>query len=285
VPARWLAAHPIGGFVALVFFVSYLTGVPALISAQWLISPDAPLLRSYGSRALVVYGPALAALGMAAIRRQDGGAAALAGELIPRGNALLLAVAIAVAGAAVGGAALLASGIAGSDLLAAFRGHPGLVAAHWLLQIGVVAIGEELGWRGWLLPELGARTTRLRATLGTAAIWTLWHGPLLFRDALTVTAFVLGTFGLSVLFAWLRWRASTGLFAVVIAHASVNAPFFFWEQVSPETASSRTATAWVLAEAIYFLAAAVLLLATWQWWMQHPASTAAKKPNQACRSA
>jgi membrane protease YdiL (CAAX protease family) len=258
--------------VALAFALSYLVGVPALITAQWLLPPDAPLLRTYGSRALVVYGPAVAALAMAAITRRHRGPAMLLNELVPRDNAALLSVAISVAGIAVGGAALLASGIGASELLAAFRAHPALLAAHWLLQVVVVAVGEEVGWRGWLLPELGVRTTRLRATLGTAAIWTLWHGPLLLGDPLTLTAFIAGTFGLSVLFAWLRWRVRSGLFAVVIAHASVNAPFFFWEQVSPETAARRASTAWALAEATYFVAAAVLLLATWQWWTQHPAA-------------
>ena len=118
-------------------------------------------------------------------------------------------------------------------------------------------------------PNSAYRTTRLQATLGTAVIWTLWHGPLLLGAPLTVTAFIAGTFGLSVLFAWLRWRVPSGLFVVVIAHASVNAPFFFWEQVSPETAL-RASTAWALAEATYFVAGAVLLPATWQWWTQHP---------------
>jgi len=102
----------------------------------------------------------------------------------------------------------------------------------------------------------------------------LWHGPLLFGSALAVAAFVLGTFGLSVLFAWLRWRTSSGLFAVIIAHASVNAPFFFWEHASPETEASHTTTAWALAEVTYFVAAAVLLPATWQWWNQQPSARA-----------
>ena len=255
--------------MALAFALSYLVGVPTLITAQWFLPPDAPLLRTYGSRTLVVYGPAVAALAMAAITRPHRGPAMLLNALVPRDNAALLSVAVAVAGVAVGVAALLASGIAASDLLGAFRGHPGLLAAHWLLQVGVVAIGEEVGWRGWLLPQLGAHATRLDATVATAAIWTLWHGPLLLGDPLTLTAFIAGTFGLSVLFAWLRWRVPGGLFAVVIAHASVNVPFFFWEQVSPEGAAWRASKAWALAEATYFAAAAVLLLSTWQWWTRH----------------
>jgi membrane protease YdiL (CAAX protease family) len=273
--SRWLAAHPVGGFVALAFAFSYLAGVPALIASQWLLPQDAALLRSYGARVLVVYGPAVAALTMAVLTRRDGGVAALLGGLIPRGIDALPAVAIVLAGAAVAAAALLASGISAHHLIAAVREHPALFAAHWLLQIGVVAIGEELGWRGWLLPELGAHVTRLRATLITAAIWTLWHGPLLVGPLLAVAAFILGTLGLSVLFAWLRWRTSSGLFAVVVAHASVNAPFFFWEQVSPAAASAQTSTAWVLAEATYFIGAVAVLLAIRTWWVQQPGAARA----------
>src|SRR5687767_11330747 len=41
-----------------------------------------------------------------------------------------------------------------------------------------VALGEEPGWRGWLLPRLQMRMTPLQASLAIAPIWALWHLPL-----------------------------------------------------------------------------------------------------------
>ena len=42
---------------------------------------------------------------------------------------------------------------------------------------GLVAFGEELGWRGYLLPKL-LPLGRLRAHLLLGVIWSLWHLPL-----------------------------------------------------------------------------------------------------------
>jgi membrane protease YdiL (CAAX protease family) len=173
-----------------------------------------------------------------------------------------------VAGAALATAALIASGVPASDVLAVVGDHRRVLDTHWLLQIVVVAVGEELGWRGWLLPELAARTTRINAALATGAIWALLHGPLLLGSPLAVAAFVAGVFGLSVLFAWICWRAARSLFPVVVAHASVNAPFFFWQQVAGGPNAMVLARSWMIAEVSYALAAVALLMVAWQWWIR-----------------
>ena len=46
-----------------------------------------------------------------------------------------------------------------------------------LVMLGA-AFGEELGWRGYLLPRLAARTTARRAVLIQGLIWFCWHLPL-----------------------------------------------------------------------------------------------------------
>ena len=48
-----------------------------------------------------------------------------------------------------------------------------------LLPAGAIsAIGEELGWRGFLLPRL-ASLGRLRAGLAIGLLWAVWHYPLI----------------------------------------------------------------------------------------------------------
>lgn len=270
----WLAAHPVGGYVALACAVSYLAGGPVLIAVQSLAPPDAFLVRTYGSRVLVVWGPAIAGLIMASVTGRQGGAAALLRLLIPCRFDLPLAAAILVAGGATAAGALLMQGVRPDELRSVLGGSAALAAAHWLLQLTIIATGEELGWRGWLLPELGARMSRFRATMITAGIWTIWHGPLLLGDPRVVLAFVAGVFGLSVLFAWLRWRASTTLVPVIAAHASVNAPLFFWEQVAARTGpDARLSQAWIAMEMTFACAALVLLTLTWRWWTRGPAAS------------
>ncbi len=42
----------------------------------------------------------------------------------------------------------------------------------------LLAVGEELGWRGFLYPELRKSFAPLKAHLITALIWSLWHLPI-----------------------------------------------------------------------------------------------------------
>lgn len=43
----------------------------------------------------------------------------------------------------------------------------------------VFTLGEELGWRGYLLPHLLKETTPRRAILTSGLIWGLWHSPMI----------------------------------------------------------------------------------------------------------
>jgi membrane protease YdiL (CAAX protease family) len=52
------------------------------------------------------------------------------------------------------------------------------------LQIVTGAMGEELGWRGFLLPRLEGRLTPRLAALVMAITWALWHLPAFFFPGL-----------------------------------------------------------------------------------------------------
>jgi membrane protease YdiL (CAAX protease family) len=265
----WLVARPIVGFVVLVFAISYLVGGPVLLAGMKVIPPRAELLRGYVPRLLVVYGPCLAALTMARLLDRGGGAAGLLRRLVPSWTDGRTAGGILVTGAAAAVAAFSVAGVSPAELYPVVRAHAGLLLGHLALQVGVVAVGEEIGWRGWLLPQLIHRMSRLRATFATATIWALWHAPLLVTDPWAAVMFVLFVFGLSLVFTWLWAGARHGLFTVVIAHATVNAPLFFWEQVSTAAGGNddRIRRAWYALQAMYTAAGVVLVLARWRWWM------------------
>lgn len=55
------------------------------------------------------------------------------------------------------------------------------------LTIGTLlgALGEEYGWRGYLLPELTKTKGKLRATLIVGVVWGLFHVPMVFLLAKT----------------------------------------------------------------------------------------------------
>jgi len=114
-------------------------------------------------------------------------------------------------------------------------------------------------------------------------IWGVWHAPQLFSGIATAGMFLLSVIALSVLFTWLWAYARSGLFTVVVAHASVNAPLFFWEQVSAGTAGGdeHLRRAWLVLQVAYAAAALVLVLARWSWW----SGTAATETAEARRAA
>jgi uncharacterized protein len=267
---RWLRAHPIAGYCLLAFGISYLVGFPLLMLGSGLLPTRWSLAHAYLPRIGVTYGPAVAALVLARLTGAPATVRELLRGALPRRRDIPLTLGILLTGAATSGIALLASGVPAFQLLATVRDHAGVLAAHFVLQLVLIALGEEIGWRGWLLPTLAARTTRLGAALGVGAIWGLWHAPALVQSAVGGGMLLVGALGLSVLFAALWAFAGRRSYAAVVAHATVNAPIFFWEQVARDGGppDGRVMTAWYTLEAAYAGAALVLVAAAWRWWRE-----------------
>lgn len=92
----------------------------------------------------------------------------------------------------------------------------------------IPALGEELGWRGWLLPKLMPLGT-LPALLVMGLVWGLWHAPLVllgynYPDApgwLGLTAMVAMCVLVGAVFGWLRLRSGS-VWPAALAHAAFN---------------------------------------------------------------
>lgn len=100
------------------------------------------------------------------------------------------------------------------------------------------AFGEELGWRGFLFPELQRATSFSTASLIGGMVWALYHLPLiLFADyhsaapkAFAVVMFFVSAIALTFVHNWLRAKSGS-VWPAVVLHASHN--IFFLNVFDP----------------------------------------------------
>jgi uncharacterized protein len=93
----------------------------------------------------------------------------------------------------------------------------------------VSALGEELGWRGFLVPQLAKVTCFPRVAVISGIIWSLWHYPVLLfanyhgRNPLwySLVCFTVMVVGISFVFAWLRLKSGS-VWTGMLLHASHN---------------------------------------------------------------
>ena len=113
--------------------------------------------------------------------------------------------------------------------------------------IGVIlncatTLGEEIGWRGFLVPELAKRFSFTTTSVLSGIIWAAWHVPIIVFAGYNEGT---GWYGLAVVSAnmiglcfvltWLRLKSGS-LWTGVILHASNN--HFIQQFFDPMTASN-----------------------------------------------
>jgi len=91
------------------------------------------------------------------------------------------------------------------------------------------AAGEEIGWRGFLVPQLYKLTSFTATGLISGAIWALWHFPLLLSSVYMQSIpmmerlpfFFVGVLAMGFSFAFFRLKSGS-VWTTVILHASHN---------------------------------------------------------------
>lgn len=205
--ARLIRDYPLGAYVVLAYVIS--------ISLTLLL--DVSLV--FGLIAL--FGPATAAFLVARVWRGRAGVTELWAittrwRVHPAWYAAALGV--PVAAAALGHVLFV---LAGNRLLAI----PGNVEPILLLLFFLV-IGEEIGWRGFLLRGLLGNRSPLVATAVVAVVWLMWHSPLYFIPGMpsygnSFAAFAVWVIPFSFLLTWL-WLGTRSAWLATLMHGSGN---------------------------------------------------------------
>ena len=138
------------------------------------------------------------------------------------------------------------------------------------------ALGEELGWRGFLVPKLAERYSFTRTAIISGIIWSSWHVPLIiFADYnggtptwYSIACFVVMVVGISFPLAWLRLRSGS-VWPAAILHASHNLFIQgFFDRVTVDTGVTK----YLLSEfgAVLALAAAITGVIFWRLDRKQP---------------
>jgi membrane protease YdiL (CAAX protease family) len=135
------------------------------------------------------------------------------------------------------------------------------------------ALGEEIGWRGFLVPELSRKMGFTNTALFSGAVWTLVHYPvLIWADYNSGTpiwyaliCFSVMTMSLSFIFAWMRLKSGS-LWTGAILHASHN---LYIQAVFTPLTRDTGKTAWFIDEFGLVLPVVVTAFAIYFWRRRH----------------
>jgi uncharacterized protein len=91
----------------------------------------------------------------------------------------------------------------------------------------LLALGEEVGWRGYALPQLALRHGWVRASLMVGIAWAFWHYPgyLVGFGApqdIHFLVFAAWVAGASFLFTWAYLKSNGNIWTAVLMHGGAN---------------------------------------------------------------
>jgi membrane protease YdiL (CAAX protease family) len=164
---------------------------------------------------------------------------------------LLIPVGVAVAAACL---ALLAGAPAPSaaDVLAAAAGA---VITAPLVAVVAGPLGEELGWRGYVLPTLLSRYRPIAATLLLMPMWIMFHLPwIINKPAQYGPAWAVALVGMALTMTWMYVGSGGSLALAVAFHTVVNTATPAALQLF---AAQERPLAWGFAAALWLAAGAI----------------------------
>lgn len=131
------------------------------------------------------------------------------------------------------------------------------------------ALGEEIGWRGFLVPELSKVTSFTGVGLISGIIWASWHYPeLIFANYnggtpawYSLTCFTVMVIAMSFIYAWMRLKSGS-VWTGVFLHASHN---LFIQSIFTPLTLQTDKTKWFIDEFGAALPVICVLLAIVFW--------------------
>jgi uncharacterized protein len=275
-------AFPLKYFV-LAFAFTWALWVPAALEARGLISP-LPVPATF----LGAFGPMVAAIVVTAL---EGGRAGLRSLLsrIVRWRVAPVWYGVAILGPLVitlGAIALhVVLGGQPPSLGLMIGALPTLVITVVYMTI-TVALGEEVGWRGYALPALQARYSALLSSLILGVLWALWHLPVFFNpdtlySNLPFALWLAYAVPLAVIITWLFNSAGGSVLMAIVFHAVINASSELWKTIPEYSVKPATAAeALTVNVQIYLMGAIVIWVAAVAVLLVYGQRNLSRRPRQ-----
>jgi membrane protease YdiL (CAAX protease family) len=153
-----------------------------------------------------------------------------------------------------------------------------LTGTYGMLRSVSSALGEEIGWRGFLVPELRKTISFTATSLISGIIWSLWHYPILIYGDYNagtptwygLTCFTVMVISISFVFAWMRLKSGS-LWTGAILHGSHN---LYIQGIFTPLTRNTGKTAWFIDEfgCVLPLVAIVFAIYFWSKRRELPAS-------------
>src|SRR5580704_3622268 len=153
-----------------------------------------------------------------------------------------------------------------------------LIGTYGLIRSVSRALGEEIGWRGFLVPELSKTTSFTATSLISGIVWSLWHYPILIYGDYNagtptwygLTCFTVMVISMSFVFAWMRLKSGS-LWTGAILHGSHN---LYIQGIFTPITRNTGKTAWFIDEfgCVLPLVAIVFAIYFWSKRCELPAS-------------
>ena len=208
------------------------------IAPDWLSQPTTVLLAL--AFHLAVYGPLLAAIIAAWLETGKDSLAELWRQISRwrvdrRWYLAIVGIAVILVGLPIGLGAL--AGLVRLDTVGFLDFLPTLILI-FIIQVLTSGLGEEPGWRGFLLPRLQTRFSGEKPIWILGLVWAIWHYPLTiyytlpqlagapsFVGVLMVISALAGQtmtlLGITFLYVWL-YNHTRSLFVAILFHALSN---------------------------------------------------------------
>jgi membrane protease YdiL (CAAX protease family) len=145
-----------------------------------------------------------------------------------------------------------------------------LLAGSFGMAKGLASsLGEEIGWRGFLVPELFKNIGFTGTAVISGVVWSCWHYPLLIWADYNsgtptwygLTCFTFMVISIAFVFAWMRLKSGS-VWAAALLHTSHN---LYIQAIFTPLTRNTGRTAWFIDEFGAVLPLVVLVFAIYFW--------------------